>query len=169
MPFRRRRGRDPDLGRVQRWLEKSGILDDIREVERRFKRRESIGADSIKAPDPAVATLNVLIRQGLRWPSERGVLIGKSYNPLLVRADLRNIRAILRAQLEEIREKSHRLEFLRDVKNLAEEELKAQLKDLRKIEREGTEAEKAYHARVVNLLRGIADTCERMQRLLSLR
>lgn len=167
MPFRKRPKREPDLKRVKRWLERTGILDDLKKAEKKFRRNKAIGAASFEAPDLAVATLRVLIRRGLVWPSERGLLTGQPYNPLLIRPDLKNIRTVIRAQLEEIPRRSQQLNFLHEVKNLAEEELKVQQKDLQRIEREGTKAEKIYHARVINLLRGIADTCERMHRLLS--
>jgi len=149
---------------VQRWLKKTGILSDLEKAEKRFNRKRVINTGSSDTSDIAVATLNVLIKQGLLWPSERSMLVGSTYNPLLVRADLKNIRTVLRAQVEEIQGKSNRLAFLNDVRELAKLELKRHLDQKLKVEREGREAEKVYNVRVINLLEGIIQTCERMRR-----
>ena len=162
--FWRRPKREPDLERAHRWLEKTGILADLEKAEKRLNRKRAINTGSFDTPDIAVATLNVLLRQGLLWPSERSMLVGSAYNPLLVRADLKNIRAVLRAQMEEIQGKSNRLKFLKDVRELAEQELEWHLDQKLKVEREGREAEKVYNVRVINLLEGIIQTCERMRR-----
>ncbi len=149
---------------MQRWLKKTGILSDLEKAEKRFNRKRVINTGSSDTSDIAVATLNVLIKQGLLWPSERSMLVGSTYNPLLVRADLKNIRTVLRAQVEEIQGKSNRLAFLNDVRELAKLELKRHLDQKLKVEREGREAEKVYNVRVINLLEGIIQTCERMRR-----
>ena len=162
--FWRRPKREPDLERVQRWLKKTGILSDLEKAEKRFNRKRVINTGSFDTSDIAVATLNVLIKQGLLWPSERSMLVGSTYNPLLVRDDLKNIRTVLRAQLGEIQGRSSRLAFLNNVEELAKLELEWHLNQKSKIGREGGETEKVYNVRVINLLEGIIQTCERMRR-----
>ncbi|MCX8190286.1 MAG: hypothetical protein N3F05_03620 [Candidatus Diapherotrites archaeon] len=160
-----RKARQPNFGRVKKWLEETGINKEIERYARKVAKRPKLNISEMKNPIEEV--MRIITTHGVRWPIERELSAkGRAgqyfYEASLVREDRYKIRTLIRSALDELPRKEWR-PFLSALLEHAKKQREAETENYKKSE---NKRDMLLHARKSNIALGIEMVCIRMLKLI---